>query len=70
MSVPSNTIKCRFCNWMTRKQGFGSNPEKAFARLMKHVEDCHPEQYGQIEAMRKVGAQRERDELERFNGTE
>lgn len=68
MSIPTNTIKCRYCNWMTRKQGFGSNPEKAFTRLMKHVEECHPEEYDAIEAQRKLSFDREREELERMNG--
>lgn len=64
-----NNIKCRFCPWVTRKYGFGSNPEKAFARLLKHIEDSHPHQHELIEDMRKASIQRERDEQERFNGT-
>lgn len=65
----TNTIKCRFCPWVTRKYGFGSNPEKAFQKLLKHIEDQHPTQYELIEQMRKASSERERDEQERFNGT-
>lgn len=67
--MDNNTIKCRFCNWTTRKFGFGSNPEKAFTRLLKHIEEQHETQHELIEQMRRASLARERDEQERFNGT-
>ena len=65
----TNVIKCRFCNWMTRKYGMGSNPEKAFAKLFKHIEECHEDQYDLLESMRKAMIERELEEVERINGT-
>lgn len=52
MSLPTNVIKCKFCNWMTRKYGFGSTPEKAFAKLYRHIDDQHPEQADMIDQMK------------------
>ena len=66
----NNTIKCRFCNWTTRKYGFGSNPEKAFGKLLKHIEDQHENEYELIESMRESLIDREKEEWDRLYGTE
>lgn len=39
-----NTIKCRFCTWRTHKYGNKTTPEKAFARLFRHVEAEHTDE--------------------------
>lgn len=47
-----NFIKCRFCNWTTRKCGHGSNTGKAFARLSNHIGRCHPDEDDKLMAFR------------------
>jgi hypothetical protein len=69
MSYPTNFIKCKFCTWTTRKYGMGSNPDKAFVRLFKHIECDHPEHDDLLDEMRRSLIDREQEELERINGT-
>jgi phage gpG-like protein len=45
-----NFIKCRLCDWTTRRWGRGSNPGKAFRRLAEHMTEEH-DNYALIEAL-------------------
>jgi hypothetical protein len=47
-----NYIRCRFCDWTTRKWGMGSTPHKAFARLAGHIEVDHPDEDDKLMAFR------------------
>jgi hypothetical protein len=48
--LDKNLIKCKFCDWTTHKWGNGSNPEAAFRRLFRHINDEHWEQADAIAA--------------------
>ena len=72
MSLPTNVIKCKFCSWMTRKYGMGSTPEKAFSKLYRHIDACHPQQADMLDEMREALEKNDRlrEELERINGVQ
>lgn len=58
-----NFIKCRFCEWKTRKWGRGSTPAKAFARLRDHLVEEHGGQHEEIHlACQKLDEKNDRNE--------
>lgn len=64
MTVISNFIKCRYCNWKTAKWGYGSTPQKAFNRLSAHIECDHPAIDDQFWHFREQAEEHELEYLE------
>jgi hypothetical protein len=51
MAKQANVIKCKHCDWITRKWGRGSSPGKAFTRLIDHIRDEHPKEHAKTQAL-------------------
>lgn len=51
--APPATIKCKFCNWQTKKWSTGTRGRKVsgFSRLRGHIEEAHPDE---AEIIRKI----------------
>ncbi len=51
-----NFIGCKFCDWKTLKfrhlkKGGVSGPDKAYARLLDHIEHSHPDKWVEVESI-------------------
>lgn len=50
MAKQANFLKCRHCEWTTRKWGRDSSPGKGFSRLMEHIREEHPKEHAKTQA--------------------